>query len=123
MARIERVNQQLKREISMILQRDLADPRFQFITITAVEVSKDLRYAKVHFSVLGNPQQVKSAQEGLDKAGRMIRRLVAQKVDIRYTPEFKFYYDKSLEMSSQIDKALQEIKDEMEKNNSAHQKE
>ena len=123
MARIERVNQQLKREISVILQRDLSDPRFQFITITAVEVSKDLRHAKIYFSVLGNPEQVRRAQEGLEKASGVIRRLVAQKMEIRYTPELVFYYDQSLERSSQIDEALQEIKDESEKSNPANQEE
>ncbi len=119
MARMERVNQQLKREISMILQRDLSDPRFQFVTITAVETSKDIRHAKVYFSVLGDEKQVNKATEGLEKASGMIRRLVAQKMEIRNTPELVFYYDQSLERSSQIDEALQEIKDESEKNNPA----
>ena len=121
MPRIERINQQMKREISFILQRELGDPRFQFVTIISVDVSRDLRYAKVRFSVLGKPEQAKIAEAGLNHARGAIRKLVGQRISMRYTPELDFIYDQSLEYSASIDEALEGIRNELQKNNSDHQ--
>ena len=118
MGRIDRVNQQMKREISLIIRQELSDPRLQFVTITAVEVSRDLRYAKVYFSVLGDADQVKQSQESLQKARGMIRKLIAQRMIMRYIPDLEFFYDRSIEYSSQIEEALEEIKNESKKNHS-----
>ena len=112
MGRIDRVNQQLKREISLILQRDLADPRFQFVSITYAEISRDLRQAKVFFSVLGSPVKVEEARQGFEDARGKIRKYIGQRIKMRYTPELFFMYDDSLEASFRIEKALQEIQDE-----------
>jgi ribosome-binding factor A len=114
MARIERVNQQVKREIGVILQRDLGDPRLQFVTVTEVDVSRDLRNAKVRYSVLGDSDQVSAAQKGLENAKGMIRRLLGQKVNMRYTPELLFSYDESIKISARIEETLKEIHDEHE---------
>ncbi len=118
MGRIERVNQQMKREISQIILQDLSDPRLQFVTITSVDVSVDLRHAKAYFSVLGDARQIVKAQECLDGARSMIRRLVGQRIKIRYTPEFVFIYDKTLEMSARIEETLQELRNEANQNHS-----
>ena len=121
MGRIERVNQQVKREIMQIIQEELQDPRLQFVTILEVIVSKDLRHAKVFYSFLGNAQQQKKAQQGLEGAVKMIRRLIGERMQMRYTPDLIFIYDYSLEAGAKIEAKLQEIKNELRQNRSNDQ--
>lgn len=109
MDRIDRVNEQLKREIGRIIQQELGDPHLTFVSVTKVQVSRDLRSAKVFFSVLGDARTKEAAQQGLRKACGLIRRLVGQSVQMRYTPEIHFVYDKSIEYSAQIEKTLMDI--------------
>ena len=123
MGRIDRINEQVKREIGRILQQELADPRLQFVTITEVDVSRDLRNAKIRFSVLGKEHEVHLAQKGLDGAKGMIRRLLGQSMNIRHTPELFFIYDQSIEMSARIEETLKEIHDDYEKHHSGNQEE
>jgi len=114
MERMERVNEQIKRTIGQIIQEELSDPRLAFVSIVHVDVSKDLRNAKVFFSVLGNESQVRSAQQSLDRAGKLIRRELGRRVKIRYTPELLFKYDNSIQESVQIEEKIREIHDEHE---------
>ena len=116
MARMEKVDRQLQKEISLIIQRELADPRLQFVTITHAQVSKDLRNAKVSFSVMGTAQDIEKAQHGLERASGLIRKYVGQRMDMRYTPELFFVYDDSLERSARIEATLKEINNELKKN-------
>jgi len=120
MSRIDRVNQQLKREIGQIIQQDLRDPRLEFVSITSVDVSRDLRSAKVFFSVLGDEHQAGVAQQGLDSARGIIRKFVAQRIKLRYTPDFIFSYDKTMEQGARIEETLKEI-NELKKNHSGNQ--
>ena len=114
MGRIDRVNQQVKREVGKIILRELSDPRLQFVTITEVDVSRDLRNARIRFSVLGGENEMHAAQQGLDGAKGMIRKLLGQSMSIRHTPELFFIYDQSIEMSVRIEETLKEIHDEHE---------
>jgi ribosome-binding factor A len=75
MSRLDKVNHQLKREISVVIQRELGDPRLGFVTIVEVKTSPDLRSAKVFYSVLGNAKQIQGAKYALESARGMIRRL------------------------------------------------
>ena len=111
MARIERVNQQLKREISLIIHQELTDPRLEFVMITQVDISRDLRYAKVFFSVLGSALQCETANEALDGARGLIRKLAGERIIMRHVPELGFIYDRPLEWSASIEETLKEIKD------------
>ena len=110
--RMDKVNAQIKREIgTMILMGEINDPRLKFVTITYAQVSKDLRYAKVGFSVLNNsPQEIKDVQQGLNSARGYVRKLIGERIQMRFTPEINFIYDRSLEYSDQINRALEEIK-------------
>jgi len=112
MGRIEKVNEQIKRDISFIIQDTMSDPRLTFVSITHVDVSKDLRSAKVYFSVLGSEAQVKSAQTGLDKAKSFIRRELGHRVKMRFTPELTFKFDNSLQFGVQLEETIKEIHDE-----------
>ena len=112
MSRIEKVNQMIKREISnMILIGKIKDPRISFVTILSVDVSKDLQHARVRFSTLSDdPADIKSATEGLNSCRAYIRKLLSQNIDLRYTPQVQFIYDKSVKYAVDIDKTLEEIK-------------
>ena len=110
MGRIERVNKAIKEEVSNIVLREVKDPRLQFVTITHVDVSRDLQHARVYFTVLGNEEKTREAQSGLNSAKGFIRRLVGQRVNMRYTPEIEFIFDKSVEYGMQIEEILGKIR-------------
>ncbi len=109
MDRIQRVNAQIKKEIGVIIQQELADPRLRFVTITNVDVSRDLRTAKVYFSALGENLAAQAAQKALESAAGIIRRYVGGHIKMRYTPEFHFFYDRSAEFSARVEQTLTEI--------------
>lgn len=112
MGRIEKVNQTIKRVVSEIVLFEVKDPRLEFVTITSVEVSRDLQHARVYYSVLGDAGKVQEAGEALNNAKKFIRRLISQRVEIRCIPEFNFIFDKSTEYSARITQALDDIKNE-----------
>jgi len=113
MGRMERVNALMKREIGKIVQQDLQDPRFQFVSITRVDVSPDLENARVRFSFLGDRKQADMIQAALMRAGGIVRRLVSQRIELRHTPCLEFVYDPSLEYSANIEGILEDIKREI----------
>ena len=113
MARIEKINHAIKKEISNIVLFEIKDPRLKLVTITHVEVSRDLQHAKVYFSFLGNTKETKEAQEGLDSARGFIRRLVGQRIRMRYTPQIDFIFDKSIAYGIQIEQAIEKVKNEL----------
>ncbi len=112
MVRMEKVNSQIKRELcSMIQFGDLRDPRINFVTILNVDVSKDLQHARVRFSTLSDKQEdIDKATAGLNSCCGYVRKLIAQRLSMRYTPEFQFIYDKGIQYSLQVDKTLEEIR-------------
>ena len=79
------------------------------ITITKVEVTDDIKLAKVFFSLIGNEEEVKSAKDGLKSAKGIIKRSIAQNVYLRYMPDLEFYHDRSLEYSQRVDDLLKRI--------------
>ncbi len=114
MARSDKVAGAIKKEVSMIIHDELKDPRLGFVTITDVEVTSDLREAKIFFSVLGKEEERKKTKEALDSALGFIRRLIGQRIRLRFVPEISFREDRSCEYGARIEEVLNEIK-EMEK--------
>lgn len=109
--RTYRIAEQIKREIALILQRELKDPRLKgFISISAVEVSGDLSFAKVYVSILGSEEAIRDAMTILKNAKKFIRSLLARRLSLRIMPELNFIYDNSITEGSRlinlIDKAL-----------------
>ncbi|MCX7662003.1 MAG: 30S ribosome-binding factor RbfA, partial [Candidatus Omnitrophica bacterium] len=90
MSRYARVASQIKKEISNILHDDLKDPRIGFITVTRIELSPDLRFARIFYSVFGSPQEKTNTAKGLENATGFIRRLVAQRMNLKFVPEITF---------------------------------
>ncbi|MFH1354811.1 MAG: 30S ribosome-binding factor RbfA [Candidatus Omnitrophota bacterium] len=125
MSRKEKVTEAIRKEISIIIHDELKDPRIGFVTITRVEMAQDLRAAKIFFSVLGKEKERKKTKEALESAVGFIRRLIAQRISLRFSPEIFFREDRSSEYSIKIQQVLDKIKeqDESRKGNKLHQKE
>lgn len=111
--RQEQVNGFLREEISEIIQRELKDPRLGFASITSVEVSPDLRHAKVFISVLGSAEEQQETIAGLTSAAGFIRHLLKPRMHTRHIPELTFTLDRSMAYAESIAKTLNEIHDEL----------
>ncbi len=107
--RASRVAEQMKKEIAQIIRDEVKDPRVGFITVTGVDLSKDLRHSKVYISVLGSEKNQKESLEGLKKATSFIRRELGRRIKLRHTPEIDFRFDHSIEHGAHIAKLLSEV--------------
>ena len=105
-----RLNQQLQQEIALILQRELKDPDVGFVTITRVELSNDLSYAKVGFSCLGGPEARTRSQHALDRSSGYVRSLVKKRLRLRIIPQLVFRFDESIQGSIDIASTLDQLK-------------
>lgn len=96
--RSDRVAQELKKEVAVILQREVKDPRIGMVTVSDVEVSRDLAYAKIFITFLFDNDQeaINQGMKGLEKASPYIRSLVGKAMRLRIVPELRFIYDESL---------------------------
>ncbi|WGE34592.1 30S ribosome-binding factor RbfA [Actinobacillus genomosp. 1] len=96
--RSDRVAQELQKEIAVILQREVKDPRIGMVTVSDVEVSRDLAYAKIFVTFLFDNDQsvIEQGMKGLEKASPYIRSLVGKAMRLRIVPELRFIYDQSL---------------------------
>jgi len=111
MLRHEKVKQAIKREVSSIIVNQLQDPRMGFVTITTVDLSSDMRYAKVFYSVMGNAEQHKKTKGALHSALGLIRTLVAERIKLRYAPEINFHEDLSTEYSVHMQEVFDKLKE------------
>ena len=108
--RPERVQEALRQEISRIVTGEIKDPRIGFITITKVELTKDLRYAKVYFSVLGEAKDKALALKGLNSAKGYIKGMIADRINLRLVPEISFRIDEAIEHTKEIYDLFESIK-------------
>lgn len=108
--RQEKVEELLKVEISDIVQKEMRDPRLGFVTLTDVEVSPDLRHARVFVSVMGDEEQQEVSLKTLDRASGFIRGELGKRVRMRVLPEVEFRIDISIERAARIFELLQQIK-------------
>jgi ribosome-binding factor A len=107
--RPERVEQFIKEELSQILQREVRDPRIGFVSVTDVEVSVDLRHARVFVSVLGDAEAKAATMDGLRSASGYIRRELGGRLQMRHTPDISFRLDDSIERGARVNKLLGEV--------------
>ncbi len=110
MSRHKRVEEAIRKEVSMIIHDELKDPRIGFLTVIRVELTKDLRSAKIFYSVLGKDEERRKTKLALDSALGYIRSLVAQRVNLRIATELMFYEDRSIEYSVRIEEVLNQLK-------------
>ncbi len=112
--KIERLNHAFQEEISMIIMREVKDENIKFVTITGVETTSDLSFSKVYYTVLDESKKEKT-KEALEKASSFIRTKLAERVEVRHTPELKFIYDTSIDYGNHIEKIIEEIKEKEKK--------
>jgi ribosome-binding factor A len=109
-SRTRRVGEQIQRELAVLLQREVRDPRLSQVTISAVEVTRDMSLATVYFTVLGEKEKVASIQQALEKASGFLRHALGERMVMRSLPHLKFVYDESISrgatLSSLIDEAV-----------------
>ncbi len=109
--RPERLAEAIKKEISSLLREELKDPRIGFVSITSVEVTKDLRYATVFASVFGEPAEQKVTFKALQNAQGFIRGELAKRIRLRYTPEITFKLDQSISRGSRLIELIKEVRE------------
>ena len=118
--RTERVNVLLRQTLSEIIARDMKDPRLgPIITIIRVDVSRDLRRAKVYTSILGSPEEGKAVLETLNGASGFLRRELIAHLSLRTIPHMSFIYDNSIEKGTHLLSKITEVRltDSLEKSN------
>lgn len=113
MARIRtgRVAEEIKKELSQILQLEFKDPRLGFLTITGVEVTNDFSQAKVYLSVLGSEEQREASLKALARGKGFLRSELGKKIRLRVVPELIFKFDHSIDYGSKIEALLADLND------------
>lgn len=105
-----RMNGEVQRELSKIISRDIKDPRIHPMTsVVSVDVTPDLKFAKVFVSVLGNDEDKEKTKKGLASATSHIRSLLAKSLNLRNTPELTFFIDDSIEYGVNMSKKIDEL--------------
>lgn len=108
-SRTQRVGGQIQRELAQMIQQEVRDPRVGFVTISDVEVSRDLTHAKVFVTVLDPKQSVDETLQALNRAGGFMRRLLGKRIIMRVVPELHFVYDSSLDTGARVDALLHRV--------------
>lgn len=107
--RLGRLAEEIKREVASIIAKDVKDPRLGMISITDVDVSRDLSWAKVYYSQLGSEAEREQTLEGLNRAKGFVRMELAKRLRVRHTPEIIFAFDPSLEHGAKMDALLRTL--------------
>ena len=109
-ARADRVAGQVQKIISDLLRRSIRDPRLASTTITSVNMTADLRIAKVYYTSEEGGDNAKAAGEGFQSAIGFLKRQMARELKLKYMPELQFYYDESIDYGQHIDQLLNKLK-------------
>jgi ribosome-binding factor A len=108
--RQRRVSELIHRELSLLMMRQVRDPRLSGVTITGVEVTPDLQLARVYFSVLGEPEEEAEALAAFEHASGFFRSELAARVQLRFAPELVFRADKTSAYAQRIEQLLEQVK-------------
>ena len=112
--KIERINSNMIKEISYLLQTEVKNPNIKFVTITDVKVTNDLSYAKVYYTYMGD-EDLKDVKENLKVAAPYLRTVLASRIEVRHTPELQFVFDKSVEYGQNIERIINKLHEEEKK--------
>lgn len=102
----------IQEQVGKMLLTDMKDPHVHLITVTKVEVTDDLRYAKIYYSVLGDEEKKKLAEKALERSRGYVRTGVGRRLALRFAPEIRFVYDDTSAYADHIEQLLKKIKDE-----------
>lgn len=109
--RPERAGNQILEYISQLLSREINDPRIGVVTLTGADVSRDLRHARIYFSMLAARETKEQVLSGLRSATGFIRAKMARELRLRFVPEIEFIYDDTQEKAQRIEQLLRQVKD------------
>ncbi len=107
--RSKRVQELLLEEVSKLIQFELKDPRIGFATLTGVDLTDNLKHARIYVSIIGDEEQKRATLEGLQSARGFIRSWLGKNLYLRYIPELDFHLDETAENAQNISRLLNEI--------------
>jgi ribosome-binding factor A len=107
--RVQKAAEAIREVVSMAILAEIQDPRVRDVTVTYVEVSADLRYAKVYVSVMGEEKQQQLTLRGLQHAAGFLQWKIAQQIELRYTPRLSFLLDQGVKRSIEVAQILQRV--------------
>ncbi len=107
--RLLKAAEAIREVVSMTILTEIKDPRVEHVTVTHVEVSGDMRNAKVHVSIMGSESKQNLALHGLRSSAGFLQSKVAQRIDTRYTPKIQFVLDKGVKHSIEVSRVLKEL--------------
>ncbi len=107
--RADRVADAVRNELSVLLLQRIRDPRLRDVSISRVEISDDLRHAKIFYTALGDARLRGSIQSGLEKAAGFMRSHLAKTLNLRFTPDLRFWYDEKADKVQEIENLLNDL--------------
>jgi ribosome-binding factor A len=119
-SRADRVSGLIQEVLSNLLKKDIHDPRLKMVTITNVKMSRDLKLARIYFSIYGGNSKAEAAAKGFESARGFIKRSLARRLSLRYMPDLKFFYDDSFDYGTHIDDLLKRITTENGQDNQSN---
>jgi len=111
-SRPERVGEEIRQEISVLLAREVHDPGLGFVTVTRVKVSPDLQQARVYYTIIGDERAKKDTERALQRATPFLRRQIGSRIRLRRVPELSFEFDRSVEHQDRIERILLDLAEE-----------
>jgi ribosome-binding factor A len=111
-SRPERVGEEIRQEMSLLLAREVHDPGLGFVTVTRVKVSPDLQQARVYYTLIGDDRARKDTERALERAKPFLRRQIGSRVRMRRVPELSFEFDRSVEHQDRIERILLDLAEE-----------
>jgi ribosome-binding factor A len=109
-SRPNRVADQIRSEIALLIARELHDPGIGFVTLTRVQVSPDIQQARIYYTALGDDKARSNSGQALDRAVPFLRRQIGSRLRLKRVPELKFVYDDSIAGQDRIEQLLNEIR-------------
>jgi ribosome-binding factor A len=121
-SRPERVGEEIREELGVILAREVHDPGIGFVTLTRVKVSPDLQLARVFYTLIGDDRAKRDTQKALERATPFIRRQIGARVRLRRVPEIRFEFDAGVEHQERVERILLDLAEERRQREAAEAK-
>jgi ribosome-binding factor A len=111
-SRPERVGEEIRQELGVLLAREVHDPGVGFVTLTRVKVSPDLQLVRVYYTLMGDERARRETQRALERATPFLRRQIGARIRLRRVPELRFEFDESVEHQERIERILLDLAEE-----------
>lgn len=111
-SRPERVGEEIRQELGVLLAREVHDPGVGFVTLTRVKMSPDLQLVRVYYTIIGDDRAKHETQKALERATPFLRRQIGARVRLRRVPELRFEFDQSVEYQDRVERILMDLAEE-----------